>query len=195
MNEKGVRRDPGALKNMGEQQLFIKLLTLTMDVGIGRSIEIIRGLSNAKYLSVMPGASTALDWADRYLPILHSVTSLKSDDMPITGGSLVPKFLEGGNQSMGQSMNSLVNHIKNVSCVYCGEEHTYDNCPSNPESVFYVENQNKSGPYSNTYSQSWRQHPNFFWSNQGATSGNSANAFRPNNPPRFSQQAQQQLSQ
>ncbi|XP_017221442.2 uncharacterized protein LOC108198185 [Daucus carota subsp. sativus] len=46
-------------------------------------------------------------------------------------------------------------------------------CPSNPESVFYMGNQNKGGPYSNTYNQSWRQHPNFSWSNQGANSGTS----------------------
>ena len=42
------------------------------------------------------------------------------------------------------------------SCVYCGEEHTFDQCPSNPTSIFYVGNQASQGnpknnPFSNTY--------------------------------------------
>ena len=31
------------------------------------------------------------------------------------------------------------------SCVYCGEEHTFDQCPSNPTSNFYVGNQASQG--------------------------------------------------
>ncbi|KAK1374196.1 hypothetical protein POM88_030389 [Heracleum sosnowskyi] len=59
-----------------------------------RAIELIRGLSNAKYLSVINGASAALDRADQVLPILHGVTSLELDDLPLAGLSLIPRFLE-----------------------------------------------------------------------------------------------------
>ena len=31
------------------------------------------------------------------------------------------------------------------SCVYCGEEHTFDQCPSNPASICYVGNQASQG--------------------------------------------------
>ena len=55
-----------------------------------------------------------------------------------------------------------------ISCVYCGEGHTFDNCPSNPASICYVGDFNRNNnPYSNTYNPGWRQHPNFSWSNQG----------------------------
>jgi len=42
------------------------------------------------------------------------------------------------------------------SCVYCGDEHTFDQCPSNSNSIFYVGNQASQGnpknnPFSNTY--------------------------------------------
>nr|XP_017227786.1 PREDICTED: uncharacterized protein LOC108203384 [Daucus carota subsp. sativus] len=100
----------------------------------------------------------------------------------------------GNNQSKEQSLSSQINQTKNVSCVFCGEAHTYDSCPSNPESVFYMGNQNKGGPYSNTYNQSWRQHPNFSWSNQGANSGTSNGNVKSNFPPGFSQQAPQSNS-
>ena len=85
----------------------------------------------------------------------------------------------GGNKSMGQSLSSQIDQTKNVSCVYCGDAHTFDSCPSNPESVYYMGNQNKGGPYSNTYNQSRRQHPNFSWSNQGANYGTLGNKIRP----------------
>ncbi|KAL1805582.1 hypothetical protein ACET3Z_028650 [Daucus carota] len=59
-----------------------------------RAIELIRGLSNVKYLSVTSDASAALDWADQDFPILHGVTDLELDDVPFSGISLIPKFLK-----------------------------------------------------------------------------------------------------
>ncbi|KAH9681318.1 hypothetical protein KPL71_026936 [Citrus sinensis] len=44
--------------------------------------------------------------------------------------------------------------VTEISCVYCGEEHDFDNCPRNPASVNYVGNCNRqpqNNPYSNTY--------------------------------------------
>ncbi|XP_024962481.1 uncharacterized protein LOC112502721 [Cynara cardunculus var. scolymus] len=55
--------------------------------------------------------------------------------------------------------------VESVQCVYCGGGHPFDHCPSNSESVNYVGNENRSGPFSQTYNPGWRQHPNFSWHN------------------------------
>lgn len=65
-----------------------------------------------------------------------------------------------------------VNLVAEVSCVYCGEGHLFDNCRRNLASVNYVGSfikQNQDNPYSNTYNPEWRQHPNFSWSYQNQT--------------------------
>ena len=36
-----------------------------------------------------------------------------------------------------------VNQISDMSCIYCGEGHLFDNCPGNPTSVNYVGNFNR----------------------------------------------------
>lgn len=58
------------------------------------AIELIRGLSNAKYLSVINGSSAALDRAGQLLPILHGVTYLRLDDLPFDGLSIISRFLK-----------------------------------------------------------------------------------------------------
>ena len=53
-----------------------------------------------------------------------------------------------------------------VSCAFCGAGHTYDMCPSNLESAFFVGNyRNQNNTYSNTYNPRWRNHPKFSWNN------------------------------
>ena len=62
-----------------------------------------------------------------------------------------------------------VNQTYDMSCVYCGEAHLFDNCPSNPASVNYMgsfNRQNQDNLYLNTYNPGWRQHPNVSWNNQ-----------------------------
>ncbi|KAH9671423.1 hypothetical protein KPL70_017372 [Citrus sinensis] len=90
-----------------------------------------------------------------------------------------------------------VKQVTELSCVYCGEDHDFDNCPGNPASVNYVGNFNRqpqNNPYSNTYNPGWKQHPNFSWSNQNrnalALNGLSKNT-QPQ-PPGFHQQSQGQ---
>ncbi|XP_070009826.1 uncharacterized protein [Nicotiana sylvestris] len=78
----------------------------------------------------------------------------------------------------------------------CGDNHTSDICPVNPESIYYVGQQNR-GPmnqqaqYGNTYNPNWRNHPNFSW---GGNQPNQ-NQFRPqgnfNQPQRPPQQAEE----
>lgn len=44
----------------------------------------------------------------------------------------------------GQPLNSSnVSQVEEVSCVYCNEGHTFDNCSFNPTSVCYLGNQNR----------------------------------------------------
>ncbi|XP_062104400.1 uncharacterized protein LOC133815598 [Humulus lupulus] len=99
------------------------------------------------------------------------------------------------NQSMGQPMGSQMGQMENISCVYYGEGHTFDNCPSNLAVVCYMGNQNRNGPYSNSYNPSWRQHPNFSWSNQGVGPNISSMPPTPTFPLGYPPQAPQQRPQ
>ena len=48
---------------------------------------------------------------------------------------------------------AVINQTATESCVYCGEEHTFDQCPSNLASIFYVGNQVSQGnPKNNPFS-------------------------------------------
>ena len=81
-----------------------------------------------------------------------------------------------------------VNQVADVSCIYCGEGHLFDNCPGNPALVNYVGNfnrQNKNNPYSNTYNPGWRQHPKVSQSNQNQNAAASNGQNEPAQPPGF----------
>ncbi|XP_024032803.1 uncharacterized protein LOC112095314 [Morus notabilis] len=82
-------------------------------------------------------------------------------------------------------------HTPGFSCVYCGDSHQYEDCPSNPASACYVANFNKgSHHYSNPHNQGMRQHPNLSWSNQGASTSQ-PNAYHRNTyPPGYPPQQQ-----
>ncbi|KAM6568680.1 hypothetical protein CsatB_016665 [Cannabis sativa] len=82
-----------------------------------------------------------------------------------------------------------------ISCVYCGDGHTFENCPSNPASVCYVGNQNfnrNNNPYSNSYNPAWKHHPNFSRGGQGASSSGAQGQGKQSFPPGFSQQPRPQ---
>ncbi|XP_060960878.1 uncharacterized protein LOC133031405 [Cannabis sativa] len=92
-------------------------------------------------------------------------------------------------QQMGQqNVSSPVGQLEEVSCGFCSEAHTFDNCPFNPASVFYMGSQN-------AYNQTYKQHPNLAYRNQGDGTSNSSMLPRSNFPPGFSQQAYQQRQQ
>ncbi|XP_062100024.1 uncharacterized protein LOC133805897 [Humulus lupulus] len=80
--------------------------------------------------------------------------------------------------------------VADVSCVYCGDGHVFESCPLNPASVCYVGNQNanRNNPYSNSYNPRWRQHRNFSWGGQGASSSGAPMQNKTTHPPGFSQQ-------
>ncbi|XP_070017027.1 uncharacterized protein [Nicotiana sylvestris] len=56
----------------------------------------------------------------------------------------------------------------NICCKLYGDSHMSDMCPTNPESIYYVGQQNRGPPnqnaqYGNSYNPNWRNHPNFSW--------------------------------
>ncbi|KAL4376644.1 hypothetical protein GQ457_02G032840 [Hibiscus cannabinus] len=80
------------------------------------------------------------------------------------------------------------NEVKDVkeassACLLCHGNQSEHECPSNQESINYVGNQNRgNNPYSNTYNQGWRKHPNFSWGNQGTN-----NSSQPTRQQNFSE--------
>ncbi|XP_024984087.1 uncharacterized protein LOC112520013 [Cynara cardunculus var. scolymus] len=71
------------------------------------------------------------------------------------------------NLTNGQATQSIATAhaptVESVQCVYYGGGHPFDHCPSNSESINYVGNQNRLGPFSQIYNPGWRQHPNISW--------------------------------
>ncbi|XP_062099623.1 uncharacterized protein LOC133805454 [Humulus lupulus] len=127
---------------------------------------------------------------------IHDVDAITSLVAQVSSISNMLKTMNMGmNQSMGQPMGTQMGQMESISWVYCGEGHTFDNCPSNPAVICYMGIQNRNGPYSNSYNPSWRQHPNFSWSNQGAGPSNPSMPPRPNFPPSYPPQAPQQRPQ
>ncbi|XP_070010884.1 uncharacterized protein [Nicotiana sylvestris] len=83
-----------------------------------------------------------------------------------------------------------------ICCEMCGDNHTTDMCPTNPDSIYYVGQQsrgpmNQQAQYGKTYNANWRNHPNFSW---GGNQSNQ-NQYRPqgnfNQPQRPHQQVEE----
>ncbi|KAH9685728.1 hypothetical protein KPL70_014067 [Citrus sinensis] len=93
------------------------------------------------------------------------------------------------------SVPAAVKQVAELSCVYYGDEHVFDNYPGNPASVNYVGNFNRqpqNNPYSNTYNPGWKQHPNFSWGNQNQNAPTLSGQNINTQPPGFHQQNQGQ---
>lgn len=52
-----------------------------------------------------------------------------------------------------------------LSCGFCGNNHSWEQCPLQAETTNFIGNfsKNHSNAYSNTYNPGWRNHPNFGW--------------------------------
>ncbi|KAJ9539557.1 hypothetical protein OSB04_032290 [Centaurea solstitialis] len=79
----------------------------------------------------------------------------------------------------------------------CEEDHPFEDCPENPASVNYVGNNPKYNPYSQTYNPGWRDHPHLSYKSNNVQQpfGGSSGQNRPQNPPGFGQNRQQQFNQ
>ncbi|KAH9744107.1 hypothetical protein KPL70_003546 [Citrus sinensis] len=120
---------------------------------------------------------------------VHSIDAITALSAQVTSLTNMVKVMTAAPATIKQ--------VTELSCVYCGEDHDFDNCPGNSALVNYVGNFNRqpqNNPYSNTYNPGWKQHPNFSWSNQNrnapALNGLSRN-IQPQ-PPGFHQQIQGQ---
>ncbi|KAL5563687.1 hypothetical protein UlMin_033434 [Ulmus minor] len=151
---------------------------------------------NSTYALLERMASNNYQWPTERVPAgrriagVHEVSEITSLTAQIA--SLV-NTLNNQQATHHQSVNSVQG--TGESCVLCNGTHRFESCPSNPESVCYVGNVNRSNnPFSNTYNPGWRQHPNFSWSNQGAGQGSNPAPQRPQFPPGFQQQQKPQTS-
>ncbi|XP_070008742.1 uncharacterized protein [Nicotiana sylvestris] len=83
------------------------------------------------------------------------------------------------NLSINKEQVQLIQQVQ-AFCEICGERHTSDICPANPESVCFVGNSNRGqiNQYANTYNPNWRNHPNFSWGGNQVTQ----NQYRPQAP-------------
>ncbi|XP_070015426.1 uncharacterized protein [Nicotiana sylvestris] len=121
---------------------------------------------------------------------------LELDDISAMRADLAKLANQMTRMTIGPSQPMQQVQQMSVCCEICGDNHTSDMCPTNPESIYYVGQQSR-GPmiqqaqYGNTYNANWRNHPNFSW---GGNQSNQ-NQYRPqgnfNQPQRPPQQAEE----
>ena len=61
---------------------------------------------------------------------VHNVDALTTLSAQVTSLTKMVKAMT--------TASATVNQVAEISCVYCGEGHLFDNCPGNPTSVNYV---------------------------------------------------------
>ncbi|XP_070022361.1 uncharacterized protein [Nicotiana sylvestris] len=89
-----------------------------------------------------------------------------------------------------------------IYCEMCGDNHTSDMCPTNPESIYYVGQQsrgpmNQQAQYGNTYNPDWRNHPNFSWGGNQSNQNqyrSQGNFNQPQRPPQQVEESTNDLS-
>ncbi|KAM6551726.1 hypothetical protein CsatB_001534 [Cannabis sativa] len=142
-------------------------------------------------------ASNNYQWSTNRAPTSRKVAGvLEVDALTALTAQMASMTNILKNMNMGGSVQpAAAIQRAEISCVYCGDGHTFENCPSNPASVCYVVNQNfnrNNNPYSNSYNPSWKNHPNFSWGGQGASSSGAQGQGKQSFPPGFSQQPRPQ---
>ena len=92
-------------------------------------------------------------------------------------------------KTMGMTQGAQSLQLAAISCVYCGEGHVFDQCPSNPESACYVGNYQRYNVYPNTLNQGFKQQHNSSSNQygQGVSSTSAPLQIRPQFPPGFHQ--------
>ncbi|KAM6570934.1 hypothetical protein CsatA_015014 [Cannabis sativa] len=140
-------------------------------------------------------ASNNYQWSNTRVPTSRKVAGvLEVDAITALTTQMASMTNVLKNLSIGNAKNiqpAAAIQSDDVSCVFCGEGHAFEKCPSNPESVCYMGNQNfnrNNGAFSNSYNQSWKNHPNLSWGGQGASSSTAPAQGRQAYPPGFSQQ-------
>ena len=123
-------------------------------------------------------ASNNYQWSNNRAPISRKVAGvLEVDALTTLTAQMASMTNILKNMSIGNVQPAAAIQSSEVSCVFCGNGHIYENCPSNPESVMYMGNQNfnrNSGTFSNSYNPAWKNHPNLSWGGQGASSSSTS---------------------
>ncbi|XP_062085342.1 uncharacterized protein LOC133791428 [Humulus lupulus] len=140
-------------------------------------------------------ASNNYQWSNTRAPISRKVAGvLEVDALTTLTAQMASMTNILKNLSLGNNIQPAATiQSGDISCVYCGDGHMFENFPSNPAAVCYVGNQNfnrNNGPYSNSYNPAWRQHPNLSWGGggQGASSSSAPAQGKKAYPPGFCQQ-------
>ena len=115
-------------------------------------------------------ASNNYQWSNTRAPTSRKVAGvLEVDAITALTAQMASMTNVLKNLSIGNAKNiqpAAAIQSDDVSCVFCGEGHVFEKCPSNLESVFYMGNQNfnrNNGAFSNSYNQAWKNHPNLSW--------------------------------
>ncbi|KAJ9558513.1 hypothetical protein OSB04_013127 [Centaurea solstitialis] len=87
---------------------------------------------------------------DAYNELAAQLTSMAEMLKNMNNGSRV--------QSVVETSYPVVN---DVSCVFCGGDHVFEECPSNLDSVNYFGNHERGYDYFQTYNEGWTQHQIF----------------------------------
>ncbi|KAJ9538724.1 hypothetical protein OSB04_031457 [Centaurea solstitialis] len=114
-----------------------------------------------------------------------AITTLNAQILALT--NLVKNNLNINETNQVQAVTSSEKEM----CVFCGNNHTYENCPNNPASVNFVGNYSKNSPFSQTYNSNWRNHPNLSYKNPGLQPHGVNHFQNQQNPPGFHQGAPQ----
>ncbi|XP_024965874.1 uncharacterized protein LOC112506079 [Cynara cardunculus var. scolymus] len=105
-------------------------------------------------------------WADpraqpqKKIAGIHDVNAYTALTAQLTSMATMLKNLTPG-QGVQPAVTTLIPKVLSVQCVCCGREQSYEHCPHNTEFINCVHN--GSGPYTNNYNASWKQHMNFSW--------------------------------
>ncbi|XP_024977159.1 uncharacterized protein LOC112514788 [Cynara cardunculus var. scolymus] len=125
----------------------------------------------------------------KYASGIHELDAISSLNVQIVALTNLVKNNLNLNGENNQVQSIMTNSSMTESCVFCGENHSYEFCPGNPVSVNYVGNHTRNSPFSSTYNPNWRNHPNFSWAENPGLQPRGATHVqnRPPNPPRFHQ--------
>ncbi|KAJ9551743.1 hypothetical protein OSB04_015788 [Centaurea solstitialis] len=103
-------------------------------------------------------------WADpRAVPPRRNAANVQDTDAYSALAEQVSNMVEMMKNLTNPNGNEMTpKKVRFVTCSYCQENHLFDDCPENPESVNYVghNNHTQTGAFSPTYNSKWRDHPN-----------------------------------
>ncbi|XP_070036801.1 uncharacterized protein [Nicotiana tomentosiformis] len=116
---------------------------------------------------------------------------IELDDFSVMRTNIAKLANQMNRMTMHQTQQ--MHHVQQMStcCELCGDSHTSDMCPTNPESIYYVGQQirglmNQHAQYGDTCNPNWKNHPTFSCSGNQPTQNHyspQGNFNQPQKPP------------